>query len=124
MIFISIFHRRHTSMLLEISAKERRVWEIQVVGNLLYRHVGKTQSVLNGFHREKLYDGTRPADHRLFQNGLEIFGRDVELAGKFLHSADTSIALFCHAHKLVGQSSAVDAGRSALLKILLYTIGT
>ena len=48
-------------MLLEILAEERRVWEIQVVGNLLYRHVGKTQSVLNGFHREKLYDGERTA---------------------------------------------------------------
>ena len=111
-------------MLLEIFAEERWVGKIQVVGNLLYRHVGKTQSVLNGFHREKLYDGTRPSVHRLFQDGREIFGRDVELVGKFLHPADTSIALFCHAHKLVGQPSAVDAGRSALLKILLYTIGT
>ena len=99
-------------MFLKILAEERRVGEIQVVGNFLYRHVGEAQSVLNGFHREKLYDGTRPAVHRFFQNGREIFGRDVELAGKFLHPADTSIALFCHAHKLVGQPSAVDAGRA------------
>ena len=111
-------------MLLEISAEERWVGKIQVVGNFLYRHVGKTQSVLNGFHREKLYDSARPTVHRLLQDGREIFGRDVELVGKVLHPADTSIALFCHAHKLVGQPSAVDAGRSALLKILLYTIGT
>ena len=109
-------------MLLEISAEERWIGKIQFVGNLLNSHVGEAQSVLNGFHCEKLYDGTRPAVHRLFQNGREIFGRDVELAGKYLHPADTSIALFCHAHKLVGQPSAVDAGRSLLLKILLYTI--
>ena len=51
-------------MLLEIFAEERWIGKIQFVGNLLYRHVGKTQSVLNGFHREKLYDGTRPAIHR------------------------------------------------------------
>ena len=111
-------------MLLEIFAKERRVGEVQVVGNFLYRHVGKTQSVLNGFHREKLYDGARTAVHRLLQDGREIFGRDVELAGKFLHPADTPIALFSHAYKLVGQPSAVDTGRSILLKIQLYAIGT
>ena len=66
-------------MLLEISAEERWIGKIQFVGNLLYRHVGKTQSVLNGFHREDLYDGARPAIHRFLQDGREIFGRDVEL---------------------------------------------
>ena len=67
-------------MLLEILAEERRVGEIQVVGNFLYRHVGEAQSVLNGFHREKLYDGTRPAIHRFLKDGRKIFGSDAELA--------------------------------------------
>ena len=48
-------------MLLEVFAEERGIGEVQVVGNLLYRHVREAQPMLYGLHREVLYDDARPA---------------------------------------------------------------
>ena len=81
-------------MFFAIFAKERGIGEIQVVGYLLHRHVSEAQAALNCFQCIELYIGTRPAVHHLFEDGREIFRRDIQLAGKFIHPADAAVTLF------------------------------
>ena len=94
MIFHPIFQWCHTQVFFAIFAKERGIGEIQVVGYLLHRHVGEAQAALNGFQCLELYISTRPAIHHFLENGREIFRRDIQLTGKFIHPADAAVALF------------------------------
>ena len=82
MIFLPKIHRRHASVLLEILAKERRIGEVQVVGNFLHRHIGKAQTVLDGLQRIEMYHLARTTVHRLLQQRRKIFRCDIQLVSR------------------------------------------
>ena len=96
-------------MFLEILAEERGIREIQIIGNLLHRHIGEAQAALDGPHREVLYHHAWPAVDRLLQDGRKVFGRDIQLPGKVIHLANASVALLNQLYKPVGQQSFVKA---------------
>ena len=80
-------------MFLEILAEERGIREIQIISNLLHRQIGIAQAALDGSHREVLYHHAWSAVDRFLQDGRQVFWCDVQLVGKRLYLADTSIAL-------------------------------
>ena len=69
MVFIPILHWRHACMLLEVLAEERGIGKLQVVGNLLHRHVGEAQPTLDGTHREVLNHHAWSAIDSFLQDG-------------------------------------------------------
>ena len=62
-------------MLLHILAEERGIGKIEVIGNLLHRHVGESETPLDGFEREELYHIARTPVHGLLQQHRQVFGR-------------------------------------------------
>ena len=91
-------------MFLKVSTEERGIGEFQVVGNLLNRHVGKAQPMLDGLQREKLYHVTGATVHRLLQQHREILGSDVQLTGEIIHLADPTATLLHQSNRMVLKS--------------------
>ena len=108
MILFPIFQRRHGRVFLEVLAKKGGIGEIQVVRNLLHRHVRETQALLNGFHRKKQYQLTRPTVHGLPEKCRQILGSNVELIGKILDPTDTSVTPLHQMHELRLRTSGQD----------------
>ena len=98
-------------MFLEILAEERGIREIQIIGNLLHRHIGEAQAALDGPHREVLYHHAWPAIDRLFQDGRQVFGRDIQLLGEIVHLTDTSVALLNQMNEPVSQQPSMKTWR-------------
>lgn len=101
LIFLSIFEWRHAQMLLHILTKEGGIGEIEVIGNLQHRHVGESETALDGLEGEELYHDTRSPIHGLLQQHRQVFGGDIQLTGKIIHLADTSVTLLHQLHELI-----------------------